>query len=300
MDDNLKKWLPWIAVAAVAVIVIAIIAFNSDGDDAASGGDTTTSSTAVETTTSEAEETTTTSEPEETTTTAAPVVVRVGVENAYVPFNFIDENGNGVGFDYDIWTEICDRLGCTAEFVEAGWPAVIQETADGVYDVAADGISITDERKKIVDYSVPYMTTIQRYMVRIDEDRFASAAEFDAGDYQIGTQVGTTNYDLALERVGDARIDAFDLFSLAVEALDAGQVDAVIIDDVAGQGYLGVSADKLRMLEGDENALQSDPLGFIYPQGSELTAQVDQVIADMLADGTLEALITEWFIDFEA
>ncbi len=222
--------------------------------------------------------------------------IRVGVENAYTPFNFINEStGEAEGFDYDIWNEICSRLGCTAEFVEAGWPAVIQETGEGVYDVAADGISITDERKEVVAYSDAYMTTIQRYMVRADEDRFTTAAEFDAGDYRLGTQVGTTNYELGVERVGDARIDAYEQFGVAVEALIQGDVDAVIIDDVAGQGYVGANADSTKLLSDD---LQSDPLGFIFPKDSDIIDAVNGVIADMKADGTLDDLIKKWFIDF--
>ena len=93
--------------------------------------------------------------------------ISVGVENAYPPYNFIDDaTQEGAGFDYDIWREICARLSCTATFVEAGWPAVIEETGQGVYDTAADGISITDERKEVVDFSDPYMTITQRFMVR--------------------------------------------------------------------------------------------------------------------------------------
>ncbi len=222
--------------------------------------------------------------------------IKVGVENAYTPFNYIDSNGNGAGFDYDIFAEICNRIGCEPTFVEAGWPAVIEETGQGVYDVAADGISITDERKKVVDYSDPYMTTIQKLMVRTDETRFSNLADFQSGDYRLGTQVGTTNYELGSELVGEARIDAFDQFGVAVQALIAGDVDAVIIDDVAGQGYLGVNADQTKLLADD---LQSDPLGFIFPKGSELTAAVNTAIADMKSDGTMEKLITKWFVNFE-
>jgi len=221
--------------------------------------------------------------------------VSVGVENAYTPYNFIDSSGNGAGFDYDVWNEICSRIGCTAVFVEAGWPAVIEETGQGVYDVAADGISITEDRKEVVAYSDPYMTIIQRYMVRAGEDRFATAAEFDAGDYRLGTQVGTTNYELGVARVGDGRIDAYDQFGVAVQALIQGDVDAVIIDDTAGQGYIGVNKDETALLP-DE--LQSDPLGFIYPKGSDLIEPVNNALKDMMDDGSLDALFKKWFVDF--
>ncbi len=225
-------------------------------------------------------------------------IVTVGVENLYPPFNFIDEaTDEGAGFDYDIWNEICNRLDCTAEFVEAGWPAVIEETGQGVYDTAADGISITDERKEVVAFSDSYMTTIQKFMVRNDEDRFTTSDEFIAGDYILATQVGTTNELLGNDLVGTSRIEAYDSFPVAVQALLSGDVDAVIIDDVAGQGYQGANAGQLKTLEGD---LQSDPLGFIYPHDSDLIDPVNKVIADMKSDGTLDALIKEWFIDFEA
>ncbi len=223
--------------------------------------------------------------------------IKVGVENAYPPYNFIDDAGNGAGFDYDVWNEICSRLGCTAEFVEAGWPAVIEETGQGIYDTAADGISITDERKEVVDFSDPYMTIIQRLMVRTDETRFANLEEFQAGDYRLGTQVGTTNYELAIELVDPGRVDAFDQFGLAVQALIAGDVDAVIIDDTAGQGYVGVNADQTKLLADD---LQSDPLGFIYPKGSDLVGPVNDTLEEMMDDGSLDALFKKWFVEYDA
>jgi len=118
--------------------------------------------------------------------------IRVAVENAYPPYNFIPEGATeGEGWDYDAWNEICSRLNCTAEFVEAGWPAVIVETGQGQYDTAADGISITEERKEVVAFSDPYMVIEQKLMVRTDESRFGNLDQFVEGDYRLGTQVGT-------------------------------------------------------------------------------------------------------------
>jgi polar amino acid transport system substrate-binding protein len=224
--------------------------------------------------------------------------VTVAVENAYPPYNFIEEGTtNGQGWDYDAWNEICKRLNCKAEFVEAGWPDVIVETGQGQYDVAADGISITEERKEVVDFSEPYMSVDQKLMVRLDEDRFGSLDEFVAGDYRLGTQVGTTNYELAIKILdGDSRIDAYDQFGVAVQALINGDVDAVIIDDTAGAGYKGANQEAVRLLP---DTLESGPLGFIFPKGSDLVEPVNKVLAEMKEDGTLDELATKWFVEYD-
>ena len=219
--------------------------------------------------------------------------VTVGVENAYLPFNFIPEGETEPqGWDYDAWRDICERLNCEPVFVEAAWPAVIDQVAAGELDTAADGISITDERREIVDYSEPYMVVEQKFIKRLGDDRFATADDVIDSDAVVATQVGTTNFELAAELVGEDRIQAFDQFGLAIQALIAGDVDVVIIDDAAGLGYIGENADEIETVD---DPLQSDPLGFIFPKGSELVDPVNQALAAMEEDGTLEDLGVKWF-----
>lgn len=219
--------------------------------------------------------------------------VTVGVENAYLPFNYIlAGETEGQGWDYDAWREICRLLNCTPEFVEAGWPAVIDQVAQGDIDTAADGISITDERKEIVDFSDAYMVVQQKFIVQKGDDRYGSADDVINSDAVVATQVGTTNYELAESLVGADRIQAFDKFELAIQALIAGDVDVVIIDDAAGLGYIGENAEDIETID---DALQSDPLGFIYPLGSDLVDPVNEAIQRMRDDGTFEELGRKWF-----
>ena len=220
--------------------------------------------------------------------------VTVGVENAYLPFNYIPAGETeGQGWDYDAWAEICRLLNCVPEFVPAGWPDVIDQVAQGEIDTAADGISITDERKEIVDFSAPYMTVQQKFIVGLDDDRFSSAQDIIDSDAIIATQVGTTNFELAVELLGgEDRIQAFDQFGLAVQALIAGDVDAVIIDDAAGLGYIGENADQVTTID---DGLQSDPLGFIYPQGSDLVGPVDLALEEMKASGFMDEIGEKFF-----
>lgn len=219
--------------------------------------------------------------------------ITVAVENAYPPFNYIDErSGEAVGWDYDTINEICRRINCVPEYIETSWEGMIVAVSNGEFDMAADGISITEERMEVVDYSMPYITTIQRFMIRLEEDRFASSQEFiDNAEYVIGVQTGTTNFELAKELVGDERLVSFDTFGAAVQALIAGDVDAVIIDDVAGQGYTGENADQIKLLSEE---LSSDPLGFIFPKGSELRDAVDAALASMQEDGSLIRISARW------
>jgi polar amino acid transport system substrate-binding protein len=219
--------------------------------------------------------------------------ITVGVENAYLPFNYIlAGETEGQGWDYDAWRDICDRLNCEPEFVEAGWPAVIDQVSQGDLDTAADGISITDDRKEKVDYSDAYMTVTQKFIKQKGDDRFNSKDDVVNSDAIVATQVGTTNFELAAELVGEDRIQAFDQFGLAIQALIAGDVDVVIIDDAAGLGYIGENADQIETID---DPLQSDPLGFIFPKGSDLVDPVNGAIQAMKDDGTMDELGLKWF-----
>ena len=161
------------------------------------------------------------------------------------------------------------------------------------FDVGADGITITPERAEHVDFSDPYIASQQMLMVQIDEDRFTGADEFFANeDYTIGTQLGTTNYYVAEELVGPDRITAYDQFGTAVQALINGDVDAVMIDNVAGIGFVGVNADKVRLIE---ESVASEELGFIFGQGSQITPAVNTALSEMTEDGTLDTLFDKWF-----
>lgn len=220
--------------------------------------------------------------------------VTVAIENAYIPFNYIDEEtGEAVGWDYDTLAEICARLNCVPEFIETSWDGMINAVANGEFDMAADGITITEERAQVVDFSVGYISIIQRLLVRVDEDRFSSAAEFVADPtLRIGVQAGTTNYETARDLVGDERLVVIDSFPAVIQALIAGDVDAVVADDVAGQGYVGENAESITLLP-DE--LSSDQLGFIFQKGSDLVEPFNIAIESMRQDGTLQEINAKWF-----
>ncbi len=220
--------------------------------------------------------------------------VTIAVENAYLPFNYISaETGEPGGWDYEAWAEICTRLNCTPVFIESAWDGMIESVANGQYMVGADGVTNTEERQQQVDFSIGYQQIQQKLLVRKGETRFASIEDIVANpELNLGTQTGTTNYETAVEYLPEERIQAFDTFPFAVQALLAGDIDAVIIDEIVGMGYQGTNAEELELIG---PSISSDELGFIFPLGSELVDPVNQALQSMMDDGTLAALNQKFF-----
>jgi polar amino acid transport system substrate-binding protein len=217
--------------------------------------------------------------------------VIVAVENAYPPFNFIDEaTGEGAGWDYDAVTEICKRINCTPEFKEAAWDGIFPAMQAGEYDMLADGVTITPERDEIVDFSIPYVTVGQVLLVRADET--ATVDEMKANpDVLIGTQIGTTNEIVAKENFPEEQIKSFEDFPATVLALLSGDIDGVVIDTLAAQGFMSQNEGKMKVT----GTLTSDEqLGFVFPPGSELTTAVNAALESMQADGTLDEINRKW------
>ena len=226
-------------------------------------------------------------------------VISAAMANDYTPLQYIDPaTGEAVGWEYDAVTEICARLNCVVEWNNTSWDAMLAAISAGQFDIGMDGITITEERAQQVDFSMPYMTSQQFMLVRVDEDRFTTTAAFAADpDLLIGAQPGTTGFYTAVYDILDGdeanpRIKLFETFGASVQALISGDVDMVLVDAASGRGYIGANPDRLKIV-GD--AIKSENFGFIYPKGSDLVAPFDAAIATMLEDGFIDYLNTRWF-----
>jgi polar amino acid transport system substrate-binding protein len=221
----------------------------------------------------------------------------VAVENAYPPFNYIDKATNqGAGWDYDAWQQICKLLNCVPVMTEAAWDGIFEATAAGQYDVVADGVTMTEERKLKVAFSTPYMHYGQVILVRADESRFTDSKSLAAlTETVVASQLGTTNEAKAIEIVGETRVKSFDTFDAAVLALLSGDVDGVVLDQPVALGFMAMNKGKLKHLN---ELLTSEDLAFVFKQGSDLIAPVDAALAAMKASGDLDKIYQKWFVDF--
>lgn len=229
--------------------------------------------------------------------------VVVVTENAYPPLQFVAPGtGEAIGWEYDAMAEIADRLNFTLAIENSSWDAMIPAVAEGQYDIGMTGITIRDDRAEQVDFSDPYMRSEMFMLVRADEDRFTDAASFAAfEDGLVGAQPGTTPFYVAVYDLLDGdetnpRIRGFETFGAGVQALRAGDVDVVLTDGAAGEGYVRANPEALKLIG---EAMGAEDFGFIFPKGSDLVAPVNAAIAEMKADGTIEALNVKWFVEYE-
>ncbi len=228
--------------------------------------------------------------------------ITVVTENAYPPLQFLDKDGKAVGWEYDAMAEMATRLNIVVKYENTSWDAMIPAVSEGQYDLGMTGITIKDDRKEKVDFSDPYMRSEMLMMVRGDEARFTDAASFAAiPELLMAAQPGTSPFYVGVYEVLDGneenpRIVKFETFGAGLEALKTGDVDLVLSDSTAANGYVSASDGGLKIIG---SPLGAEDFGFIFPKGSDLVAPFNAVIADMKADGTLDALNKKWFLDYK-
>ena len=197
--------------------------------------------------------------------------------------------------------EIAKRINIAVTYENTSWDAMIPAVSEGQYDLGMTGITIRDDRKDVVDFSAPYMVSQMRMIVRGDEERFSDAAGFAAdADLLMAAQPGTTPFYVGVYEVLDgdeanARIIKFETFGAGLQALKSGDVDLVLSDSTAANGYVSASDGGLKIVG---EPMGTEEFGFIFPKGSDLVEPMNAAIASMQADGTLEALNQKWFFDY--
>lgn len=229
--------------------------------------------------------------------------VVVVTENAYPPLQFVDpKSGDAIGWEYDAMRELARRLNFTLVIENSSWDAMIPAISEAQYDIGMTGITIRDDRKEMVDFSAPYMRSEMFMLVRADEERFSNAEQFAAlEDGLVGAQAGTTPFYTAVYEVLDGneqnpRIKLFETFGASVQALRSNDVDLVLTDGTAGNGYVSANPDTFKLVG---EAMGSEDFGFIFPKGSELVEPINAGITSMQEDGTIDKLNVTWFLEYK-
>ena len=217
-------------------------------------------------------------------------VLNIGSDTTYPPHEFI-EDGVVKGFDVDVVAAICEKINCSANWVTTAWDGIFAALADGQFDMVVSGVSITEERDKIVDFSDPYIVVQQGVLMRV-EDAGKTIDDFKSGALRLASQNGTTNAQLGEELVGRDNLQLFDSFNNAVVAVRNGDADGVIIDSTSAAAYEQEFAGELAV---EITGLSSDPLGLVFQEGDGIQDAFNEGLAAIKADGTLNQLVLKWW-----
>jgi polar amino acid transport system substrate-binding protein len=195
------------------------------------------------------------------------------------------------GFDVDVVAAICERINCVPNWVTTAWDGIFPALANGEFDMVVSGVTITEERDKIVDFSDPYIIVQQGILMRVS-DKGATIDDFKSGAMKLASQNGTTNAALGEELVGRDNLALFDSFNNAVIAVQNGDVDGVIIDSTSAAAYEQEFAGELAV---GITGLSSDPLGLVFQEGDGMQDDFNEGLAAIIADGTLQELTIKWW-----
>ncbi|MBP3040886.1 basic amino acid ABC transporter substrate-binding protein [Bacillaceae bacterium Marseille-Q3522] len=219
--------------------------------------------------------------------------LRVVTDAAYAPFEYMDK-GEVTGFDVDFLEAVAKEAGYNAEIENVGWEAVFAEIGNKTADLAVSAITITDDRKKDNDFSVPYYLSTNKILVPEDSD-IKSAADLEGKT--VAVQTGTTGQEAveAILGANNPNIKMFENTMLAIMQLQQNGADAVVADNTVVEEYAKNNPDaNFKVIEDTEN-FAAEYYGLMFPKGSELVAKFNDAINAVYDNGTYADLYEEWF-----
>ena len=225
--------------------------------------------------------------------TASAETLRVVTDPSFVPFEMMDqETGEMIGFDMEIIREVADRAGFEIDLNTMDFNGIIPALQTGNVDIAIAGITITEEREEIVDFSDPYYDSGLRILVRQDNDKVGEISDLES--VKIGTKIGSTSYDYLMKTLDENDgVTPYPGSSDMYMALMSRSIDAVFYD-APNVGYFART-------KGEGKVKTVGPLyegqqyGIALKNGSEWVDDVNDALAAMKEDGTYKTIYEKWF-----
>ncbi len=227
-------------------------------------------------------------EPVEVTTVEAGKL-HMSTNAQFPPYEMIADDGSFEGIDIEIAEKIAESLGLELVVDNMEFDAALLAAQNGQSDIVMAGVTITDERKEVMDFTTTYASGVQKIIVRNDST-ITSVDNLDKAE-KIGTQRGTTGYLYCVSDYGEDRVTSFNNGALAIQALMNNQVDAVVIDNMPAREFIKANPG-LKILE---TAYADEDYAIGLQKGNEaLLKAINGVLAQLKADGTLQSIIDKY------
>ena len=206
---------------------------------------------------------------------------------AFPPYEMTTDAGEFEGIDIETAQAIADKLGLELQIDDMDFDAALLSVQQGKADIVMAGVTVTDERKAVMDFSDSYATGIQSIIVPEGSD---IASPDDLAGKKIGTQRGTTGYIYCSDDFGDDNVVAYDDGLTAVQALNNGQVDAVVIDNAPAKEFVAANPGLVIL----DTSYAEEDYAIGMAKGSSLEDAVNAALKELKADGTLQSIVDKY------
>ena len=282
----MKKALSLMTAAALALSLAACgsTASSAASSEAASSETASSDAASSEAASSEAASETETAE----LSTVEPGKLIMSTNAAFPPYEMTTDSGEFEGIDIETAQAIADKLGLELQIDDMDFDAALLAVQQGKSDMVMAGVTVTDERQNVMDFTDSYATGIQSIIVKEDSD---IASVDDLAGKKIGTQRGTTGYLYCSDDFGDENVVAYDDGLTAVQMLNNGQVDCVVIDNAPAKEFIAANPG-LKLLD-TAYVEESYAIG-IGKGNTELKDAINTALEELKADGTLQAIVDKY------
>lgn len=273
-----------LSLMTAAALVLSLAACGSTASSAASSEAVSSDAASSETASSEAAGETETAE----LSTVEPGKLIMSTNAAFPPYEMTTDSGEFEGIDIETAQAIADKLGLELQIDDMDFDAALLAVQQGKSDMVMAGVTVTDERQNVMDFTDSYATGIQSIIVKEDSD---IASVDDLAGKKIGTQRGTTGYLYCSDDFGDENVVAYDDGLTAVQMLNNGQVDCVVIDNAPAKEFIAANPG-LKLLD-TAYVEESYAIG-IGKGNTELKDAINTALEELKADGTLQAIVDKY------
>ncbi len=273
-----------LSLMTAAALVLSLAACGSTASSAASSEAASSDAASSEAASSEAASETETAE----LSTVEPGKLIMSTNAAFPPYEMTTDSGEFEGIDIETAQAIADKLGLELQIDDMDFDAALLAVQQGKSDMVMAGVTVTDERQNVMDFTDSYATGIQSIIVKEDSD---IASVDDLAGKKIGTQRGTTGYLYCSDDFGDENVVAYDDGLTAVQMLNNGQVDCVVIDNAPAKEFIAANPG-LKLLD-TAYVEESYAIG-IGKGNTELKDAINTALEELKADGTLQAIVDKY------
>ena len=278
-----------LSLMTAAALVLSLAACGSTASSAASSEAASPEAASSEAASSEAASSERASETETAElSTVEPGKLIMSTNAAFPPYEMTTDSGEFEGIDIETAQAIADKLGLELQIDDMDFDAALLAVQQGKADMVMAGVTVTDERQNVMDFTDSYATGIQSIIVKEDSD---IASVDDLAGKKIGTQRGTTGYLYCSDDFGDENVVAYDNGLTAVQMLNNGQVDCVVIDNAPAKEFIAANPG-LKLLD-TAYVEESYAIG-VGKGNTELKDAINTALEELKADGTLQAIVDKY------